>query len=94
MPPNARILQRSTVVSNQRQLARTVRAAIGHDHLVSIGIHHKIGVVRDDDDLAPLLRNPESLHKFLEDRLRVQILFRLIDDQRSDIFRVNGQIQQ
>lgn len=55
-----------------------MRSTLRHDHLIRIGVHHQVGVVRHDDDLAPLLGVAEAMHQLLIDGLRVQVLFWLI----------------
>jgi hypothetical protein len=50
--------------------------------------------VRDDDDLPPQLGAPEAIDKFIEDGLRVEVLFGLVDDERPIIIAIKGQVQQ
>ena len=50
--PDDRVFEAAALIRNERQLARPVRSALRHDHLIRIGVHHQVGVVRHDDDLA------------------------------------------
>lgn len=67
MLPDVRVFESAAFIGDQRQLTRAMRTTLGDDYLVGIGIHDKIGVVRDDDDLSPMSGGAEPLHEFLED---------------------------
>ena len=67
-------------------------ATLRNYHLIRVGVDHEVGVVRNDDDLPPMLRGAELLYEFLKDRLWIQIFLRLVDDERPHVLRINGQI--
>ena len=94
MLPNERVFEATAHVGNERQLARSMRPALSHDHLIRISVNYQVGIVCHDDDLTPLFSITEAMYQLLEDRLRVQVFFGLVDDQRPVVFRINGQVQQ
>ena len=56
-----------------------------HDHLIGISIHDQVCIVGHDDDLTSQFSLAESCNQLLKHRLRIQILFRLINDERPII---------
>ena len=88
------VLERTARISNLRQLAGMELAAFGDNDLVCIGVHDEIGIVGDDDDLAALLRLTKEFHKLIENRLLVQILLGLIDNERAIIFDIDRKIEE
>ena len=58
--PDERVLETTALIRGERQLAGPVRSALRDDHLIRIGVHHQVGVVRHDHDLAPLLGVAEA----------------------------------
>ncbi|MNI88302.1 hypothetical protein D3C73_1455900 [compost metagenome] len=62
--------------------------------MVGISIHDQVGIVGHDDDLTSELSLAEPCDQLLKHRLRIQILFWLINDERPVIFRIDRQIQQ
>lgn len=57
---NVRVFETTRDIGNLGQLAGPMRAARCYDHLIGVRIDDEISVVRDDDDLAPLLGASEA----------------------------------
>jgi hypothetical protein len=76
------------------QLARFYDLRLRNNYLIGIGVHDEISVVCDHDDLALGLGFQEQAHQLVENRFGVQVLFRLIDDQRPVIGVVECKIKQ
>jgi len=81
-------------VGNRRQLAGRVRPCLRNDDLIRIGIDDKIRVVRHQDDLTLGFRSTEERDQLIVDGLRVQVLFWLINDQRTIIRFIESKIEQ
>lgn len=79
----------SAGVGDRREAVRP-KLAFGDDDLLGVFVDHQIGAVRDDDDLAPTLRLPKIAPEDLVGRLVVQILVRLVDDERSVVVPVDS----
>jgi len=56
-----------------------MRTAGCHDDLIGVGIDDQVGVMGDYDCLPALFGSSEALDQFIEDRLRIEVLFGLID---------------
>ena len=50
--------------------------------------------VRDDDDLSPLAGIAEMRHEFLEDGMWIEVLFGLVDNERTLIVQVDREVEQ
>ena len=59
-----------------------MRAGFRHEDLIRVGVEDEIGVVRHHDHLAFRLRGDEECDQLVEDRLRIEVFLRLVDDQR------------
>ena len=64
------------------------------DHLVYIGVDYQVGIVSNDDDLPSQACRPKQINQLSEDRLRVEVLFRLIDDQWARVLQVKSKVEQ
>jgi hypothetical protein len=53
-----------------------------------------IGLLDLTDDLVVIVRAAPVNDKLFEDRIRIEVLFGLIDDQRTLILEINHKIQQ
>ena len=63
--------------------------AVATDNLVGIGIHNQICVVRHDNDLATISCGLKTINELYEDRLWIEVLFGLIDNQGPIVFGVD-----
>jgi hypothetical protein len=50
--------------------------------------------VRDDYDLAPLASIAEVRHELLENRIWIEVLLGLVDNERALVVHVDGKIEQ
>ena len=66
----------------------------GNNDLVCVGVDHEVGIVRDHDHLALRLSLDEKSDKFVIDRFRIQVFFRLIDDERALVSIVEREVQK
>ena len=95
--PDALLLRH--VVLKRTGLVRDVRKPVlvplrGRDNdLLGVRINNQIGVVGDENDLAPPFRCLEVRRQQLVDRLVVEIFVGLIDNQRAGIGNVHAEIQ-
>ena len=55
------------------------------DNLVGITVHYEIGAVRSDNDLSSSFKSPQCGQNVLINKTVVQLVLRLIDDQRTVI---------
>ena len=67
---------------------------MGNDDLVGVSVDDEVGVVGDHDYLSLTFGRLEQRDEFVVDRLRVEVLLRLVDDQRSVISVIERQVKQ
>jgi len=53
------------------------------NNLFSVAEHSNLGIMCNDNDLSTLLRSPEDRYDTLIDELRVKVILRLVNNQRS-----------
>jgi hypothetical protein len=82
-PPNGFVLKPTGFVGDRRKPIGRVWSDVRDDDLVGIGVDHQVGIVGDDDHLTLRLRRQEQPDQLVEDGFRVEVLLRLIDDQRT-----------
>ena len=68
--------------------------AASNDHLIDIGVHDQIGVVRHDDDLTPAPRFTEATDKTSYNGLGIKILFRLINEQGTGVVSIYCEVEK
>ena len=64
------------------------------DDLIGVGVDDEVRIVRNHDHLAMRLGLDEETNKFLKDRFRVKVFFRLINDQRSVVAVIQREVEQ
>ena len=67
---------------------------LANDDLIRIRIDHEISIVRDHDHLTLQLHCHEETDKLVKNRLRVQILLWLVDQQRSVIVIIKSKVKE
>jgi len=65
-----------------------------HNDLVNVRVHYEVRVVSHHDDLAPIARGAKELDEFRIDGLGVQVLLRLIDQERVGLLAIDRQVEQ
>jgi hypothetical protein len=91
---NMRTLKATREIGDRRQLARWMRPYLRNDDLIGVRVNNQIGVVRDHNYLTFVLGFPEQAHELIEDRLGVQVFFRLVDDKGPIIGIVERKVQK
>src|SRR5450759_3294518 len=71
-----------------------MRARISDDDLISIGVYHEIRIMRNHYDLAVRLGFDKEVDQFVEHRLGIEILLRLVDHQWSVVIVVQRKIEE
>ena len=71
-----------------------MRSNLGDYHLIRVGVHNQVRVVRDDDDLTPVLGFDKKADQLVEYRFRIEIFLGLVDDERAIVRFVEREIQQ
>ena len=89
-----RILKSASLIGNAWQSAVSMRPGISDDDLVGVGIDDEVGIVGHHDYLAFFLGDDKERDELVENGLRIQVLFRLIDDERPVIGVVEGEVQK
>jgi len=92
--PDLRIFDAPTLVLNRGEIAIIPALRCCDNYLVGICINDKIGVMRHHDDLPTLFSGPEMRDKLFENRAWIEIFLGLIDEERSEVVRIDGKIQQ
>src|SRR6185312_14164162 len=86
-----RILYSATAILDFR-CPRTIETS--DDDLLRIGCDNQVWIVGNDDDLTCLLAFPEIIDQAWIDRKVVEIVIRLVDDQRTMIVLFGLEIEQ
>ena len=81
-------------VSDVRELPALVRTTFGDNNLISVGVNHQVGVMRDHDHLALALRSNEEADQLIKNGLGIKIFLGLIDNQRPVIGIIECKIEQ
>jgi hypothetical protein len=92
--PDVRALKTARRIADRRQSTGRVRSSLGDYHLIRVGVHNQVRVVRDDDDLTPVLGFDEKPDQLVEYRFRIEIFLGLVDDERAIVRFVEREIQQ
>jgi hypothetical protein len=87
-----RILQPAACVTDSWQRTRQVITGVGDDHLICICVDDEVRVVRHDHDLATRPRRTKPGNELIEYRFGIQVLLRLIDDQRPFVELIDRQV--
>jgi hypothetical protein len=69
-----------------------MRTHVGHDDLIGVRVDDEICIVSDKYNLPFLLRCKEQFNQIVENGLGVQILLRLVNDERPVIGLVECQV--
>ena len=69
-------------------------AVASDDDLICVGIDHQVRIVRHHDHLAVRLSFNEQPYQLFENGFGIEILLRLIDDQRPTVTIVERQVEQ
>src|SRR5579871_4485199 len=85
--------QATAFVRDRRQFAGPSGARTSDYYLISVCINDEIRVVSNDDYLPPQACLRKQTHELVENRLRIKILFRLINDERAIIGIVESKIK-
>ena len=89
-----RILKATTLVGKFRKTARPMRTTLGNNHLIGVCIDDEIGIVRDDDYLAPRPCGLKPLDEVLIDRLWIKILLGLVNYQWPVVVGIDCNVQK
>jgi hypothetical protein len=74
-----RIIQRADTIGNRPAM---LSIAFERDYQFRIAQHRNVSVVATSDDLSRALELPELLNDAVVDETVVEVVFRLVDDQR------------
>ena len=87
-----RFIQTARLVADRRQPTGARRPHFRDDNLVRVRVDDEIGVVRDHDDLPASLGRLKQGNQLVVDRLRVEVLLGLVDDQRPVVVIVERKV--
>ena len=93
MLANVRLMETARSVRNWWQPNCRMRASVGDDNLISVRVNHKVRIVGNHDDLAFPLGRLEQWDELVVNGFRIEILFRLVDDQWSVICVVERKVE-
>lgn len=71
-----------------------MRACLGDDDLIRVGVDYEICIVSNHDHLALSLSLSEQRDQFVEDRLWVQVFLWLVNDQGTIIGVIERKIEE
>jgi hypothetical protein len=88
------VFEASAPVRDLWEHPRAVRTASRDNHLVGVGVDDEIGVMRHDNDLTAQLGSAKPPDQLVEDRLRIEVFLRLVDDERPVVVAVDREVEE
>src|SRR6267378_2666755 len=91
---NVRFFQATSHVGNGRQTSRRVRPGASDNDLIGICVDHQIRIMRHDDHLSLPLGLNEKRDQFIKNRFWIEVLLRLVNDERPIVGVVKRKIEK